>query len=117
MKQFVGCVFVLAALSAGCGSYPAPTQKMVSAEAAVRAAQEVGAAKVPQAQLHVKLAQEQVDKAKALMQDGDNKRAEMMLIRAQSDAELALALSKEESAKTEAQTAMDQVKALQERLK
>jgi hypothetical protein len=90
---------------------------MVSAEAAVRAAQEVGAAKVPQAQLHVKLAQEQVDKAKALMQDGDNKRAEMMLMRAQSDAELALSLAKESAAKNEAQQAMDQVKALQEKLR
>jgi len=90
---------------------------MVSAEGAIRAAQEVGASKVPQAQLHVRLAQEQVDKAKALMQDGDNKRAEMLLLRAQSDAELAVALAREDSAKNEAQQALDQVKALQERLK
>jgi Domain of unknown function (DUF4398) len=117
MRYAVSSVLVVAAFVVGCGSYPAPTQKMVSAEGAIRAAQEVGASKVPQAQLHVKLAQEQVDKAKALMQDGDNKRAEMMLMRAQADAELALSLSKEETSRAEAQQAMDQVKTLQDRLK
>jgi hypothetical protein len=117
MRHLPVSLFVLAAMYMGCGSYPAPQQKMVSAEASIRGAQEVGAARVPQAQLHLKLAQEQVDKAKALMADGDNKRAEMLLLRAQADAELALALAKEDAAKTDAQQSMDQVKALQDRLK
>jgi hypothetical protein len=46
------------------------------------------------------------------MQDGDNRRAELILMRAQADAELALAQAREAQAKTEAQTAVDQVKAL-----
>jgi hypothetical protein len=101
-----------AVLVVGCGSYPAPTERVASAEAGIRGAQEVGANNVPQAALSVKLAQEEVQKAKQLMQDGDNRRAELILMRAQADAELALAQAREAQAKVEAQTAVDQVKAI-----
>src|SRR5262252_8651861 len=101
-----------AIFAAGCGSYPPPTERVSSAEAAIRGAQEVGASSVPAAALSVKLAQEEVQKAKQLMQDGDNKRAELILMRAQADAELALAQSRESQAKNEAQQALEQVKAL-----
>jgi outer membrane murein-binding lipoprotein Lpp len=111
MRQILGFV-VCAVLVAGCGSYPAPTDRVSSAEAAIRGAQEVGSSSVPAAALSVKLAQEEVQKAKQLMQDGDNKRAELILMRAQADAELALAQSREQQAKTEASTALDQVKAM-----
>ena len=111
MKRFLG--LVLGAVSvAACGSYPAPTERLASSEAGIRSAQEIGANNVPQAALSVKLAQEEVQKAKQLMQDGDNRRAELILMRAQADAELALAQAREAQAKTEAQTAVDQVKAL-----
>jgi hypothetical protein len=111
MRHVLG--FVLSAVFVvGCGSYPAPTERVASAEAGIRGAQEVGANSVPQAALSVKLAQEEVQKAKQLMQDGDNRRAELILMRAQADAELALAQAREAQAKTEAQHAVDQVKAL-----
>jgi hypothetical protein len=103
---------VSAVLLAGCGSYPAPTERAASAEAAIRGAQEVGAGAVPSAALSVKLAQEEVQKAKQLMQDGDNKRAELILMRAQADAELALSQAREQQAKTEAEKAVEQVKAM-----
>ena len=67
---------------------------------------------MPAAALSVKLAQEEVQKAKQLMQDGDNRRAELILMRAQADAELALAQAREQQAKTEAEKAVDQVKAI-----
>jgi len=67
---------------------------------------------VPSAALSVKLAQEEVQKAKQLMQDGDNKRAELILMRAQADAELALAQAREQQAKAEAEKAVEQVKSL-----
>jgi hypothetical protein len=104
----LGCV----AFAVGCGGAPPPNDKLASSEAAIRGAEEVGAKGVPQAQLHLTLAQEQVTKAKSLIQDGDNERAEYMLERAQSDAELALALARESSVKAQAQQAIDQVKAL-----
>ncbi len=111
MRHVLGFV-VCALFTAACGSYPAPTERVSSAEAAIRGAQEVGAGNVPQAALSVKLAQEEVQKAKQLMQDGDNKRAEMLLMRAQADAELALAQAREQQAKADAQQAVDQVKAV-----
>ena len=111
MRHLLG--FVLSAVfMAGCGSYPAPTERVASAEAGIRGAQEVGAGNVPQAALSVKLAQEEVQKAKQLMQDGDNKRAELILMRAQADAELSLAQAREQQARNEADKALDQVKSM-----
>jgi hypothetical protein len=42
------------------------------------------------------------------MRDGDNGRADALLLRARSDAELAIALTRDQSAKTEAQKATEQ---------
>ena len=101
-------------LFAGCGSYPPPTERMTTAEAAIRGAEEVGANNVPQAALYMKLAQEQTEKAKRLMQDGYNERAELELKRAQADAELAIAISKEQDTVAKAQAAqakLEQAKA------
>ena len=111
MRHVLGLVPFALALVA-CGSYPAPTERVASAEAAIRGSQEVGANNVPAAALSVKLAQEEVQKAKQLMQDGDNRRAELLLMRAQADAELALAQAREAQAKVEAQAAVDQVKSI-----
>jgi hypothetical protein len=102
----------LALAVAACGSYPPPTERMASSEAAIRGAQEVGSGSVPAAALSVKLAQEEVQKAKQLMQDGDNRRAELVLMRAQADAELALAQAREMQAKTDAAAALEQVKSM-----
>jgi hypothetical protein len=82
----------------GCASAPAPTEQLASAEASMRAARELGAQQVPKAELHLRLAQEQVEKAKKLAADGDNERAGMVLSRAHADAELALALTRESTA-------------------
>jgi hypothetical protein len=101
-----------AASLGGCASYPAPTERMTASQSAVRGAQEVGAQNNPQAALHLKLAQEQVDQARQLMNDGDNKRAEFVLLRGESDAELAIALAREASARNEAQKALDELKQL-----
>lgn len=105
---------LLLALFAGCGSYPPPTERMTTAEAAIRGAEELGASKVPQAALYMKLAQEQTEKAKRLMQDGYNEHAELVLRRAQSDAELAIAIAKEQETQgraQEAQTKLEQARA------
>lgn len=85
-----------------CGSAPQPTERLVSAQAAMRAAKEVGANKNPQAQLHVQLAQEELDRAQKLLEDGENEAAEGMLRRATADAELAVAVAREDHSKQEA---------------
>jgi len=89
---------------------------MSSSEGAIRGAKEAGAESVPQATLHLKLAQEQRDKALELIKNGDNHRAEMLLARAEADAELAVALSHEATAKAEAQKAADEVRGLKKRI-
>jgi len=53
----------LGAAAAGCASYPAPTQRMVDAMATVRGAQEVGADRDPQGQMHLRLTQEELQNA------------------------------------------------------
>src|SRR6476620_4653544 len=78
----IGVLFLIA-----CGSsMPPPSDRLSSAEAAARSARELGADKEPKAQLHLKLATEQIDQAKKLMADGDNKRADLILQRANADA-------------------------------
>jgi hypothetical protein len=83
----------------GCGgSYPVPTQRMADAESAQRSARELGAESTPTAQLSLKLAGEQLEAAKRAIEQGDNRRADFLLIRARADAELALALAREQDA-------------------
>jgi hypothetical protein len=97
---------------AGCASYPAPNAKVATSEAAIRAAEESGAKDVPQAALHLKLAEEQLQTGKNLIGEDKNERAEYVLARAQSDAELAIALSHTAESKDEAGKALDEVKAV-----
>jgi hypothetical protein len=63
----------------------------------------------------VKKAKDQVAEAKKLIENGENHRAEMMLLRAEADAELALALAQELATKNEAAAAQKQVQELRER--
>ena len=79
----------------GCASAPEPTERLASAKAGVRSAQELGASEVPNAALHVKLAEEQIERANKFMKDGENERAEALLQRATADANLAIALTHE----------------------
>jgi hypothetical protein len=109
----IGLGIVLIGVGAGaCASAPAPYERLASSEAAVRGAREVGSEQVPQAALHLKLAEEGVQKAKALMRDGDNKAASFALMRAQADAELALALARENKTKSDAQLVIDKARAI-----
>jgi hypothetical protein len=98
-----------ATIALGCGgSFPAPTQHLADAQSAERSATDLGAANQPQAQLHLQLAREQVEAAKSAIRDGNNEEADRLLARATSDAELAIALTREQGAKTEAQKAATQ---------
>jgi 3-hydroxyisobutyrate dehydrogenase-like beta-hydroxyacid dehydrogenase len=81
---------------------------MADAESAERSAREVGADAQPVAKLEVKLANEQIAQAKALIAAGDNRRADFVLRRARADAELALDLAREQNANAETQKAIEQ---------
>jgi len=103
----------VATLLAACGGAPKPEARMASSEGAIRGAQEAGAANVPQATLHLRLAQEQRDQALGMVKNGDNHRADMLLARAEADAELAVALAREAAAKADAAKATESVEELQ----
>ncbi|MBN1606495.1 MAG: DUF4398 domain-containing protein [Polyangiaceae bacterium] len=97
-----------AALWWGCGAtYPLPAQRMADAESAQRSARELGADSKPTAQLSLKLAGEQIEAAKRAIARGDNRRADFLLVRARADAELALALAREQDALRELKTVAD----------
>ena len=115
MSKFVLGVasFGIVAVSAACaGNFPPPSERLSSAEAASRSAREMGAEKEPKAALHLKYANEQIDQAKLLIAQNENRRADEILARASSDAELALQLAKEQSTRAEAQEAIEKLKAL-----
>jgi hypothetical protein len=100
-----------ASLLAGCGSsFLPPTDRLATAEAAVRSAKELGAAQNPQGKLHLQLAEEQIEQARGLMKDGDNKLADNKLMRASADAELAVVIAKEQGALTETERANEKLK-------
>ena len=106
-------VFGLAgAVAGGCASNP-PLQTEASTSG-IHAAEEVGAADVPQAALHLQLAKEELESAKAFSQAGEKERASSMLGRSEADAELAVALSHKEAEREQAQEAMARVRELRE---
>jgi hypothetical protein len=102
---------VACGLLASCAGVPLRTESSTSE---IRAAEEVGARKVPQAALHLQLANEELAAAKKLSADGEDEMAASMLTRAEADAELAVALSKQASEKKEAMAAMARVRELKE---
>ena len=102
---------VATAIAAGCASVPLRTE---AATSGIRAADEVGAADVPQASLHLQLAREELKRANGLAAEGEREQAVSMLSRAEVDAELALALSREDAEKLEARAAMEQVRQLRQ---
>lgn len=96
---------------AGCGGGSVMVNKEASTSA-IRAAEEVGASKVPSASLYLQLAKEELAAAKILAANGEKEQSESMLSRAQADAELAVALSRGESDKSESTLALEKVRKL-----
>jgi len=111
-KTFIATLVVTLPIAAACASNPPPVERMVAAESSVRAARELGADNVPTAQLHVKLADEEIQKAKALAANDENDRADTMLQRAAADADLALALAREQSSQVQAQRVVKEAQEL-----
>jgi Domain of unknown function (DUF4398) len=95
----MGMAVAVMALGFGCGASTLPTDQLASTEASVRAAQELGATNVPNAELHLRLANEQLAEARKRASNGDDKEATRLLQRARADAELAVSLAREEQAR------------------
>lgn len=92
------------AVAVGCGSsVPPPNDQWSAAEADVGRAQAI-APTVPEARLHLQLAQEDLAKSKQLMGD-DNKRSTNLAVLARVEAQLAFSLAKQASAQDDAMKA------------
>ena len=112
ISSMVLAVAVVAiAIAVGCTSAPLRTETSTSD---IRAAEEAGAAKLPQASIHLQLAKEELDRAKGLAAKGDKEMAASMLLRAEADAELAVALSHGDAEKSEARAAVERVRQLRQ---
>ena len=97
-------------LSAACATAGnAPTERTETSSAAIRAAEEGGAAHSADADVYLRLAKDQFAYAQRLPNPHDKDRVDRLLRRAQVDAELALALAHGEDQKVAAQTAIDKV--------
>src|SRR5258706_6855879 len=103
---------VLGLLSAACAGSPPPQEKVASSEAIVQKASEEGAREVPQAGMYLELAENELERGKALMRAGQNRDAAGELAKAQADAEVALALTKESGTRAAAQRAKARAEAL-----
>ncbi|HEY2510093.1 MAG TPA: hypothetical protein VGI39_04530 [Polyangiaceae bacterium] len=101
MRRSLACLGALVVF-AGCASYPVPVQRMADAEAANRAAEDVGARSDPRAQAHLRLAQRELARSRELVSNGDNERAATLLLRSKADADLALELARESQADADA---------------
>jgi hypothetical protein len=86
----------------GCAGYAVPNDHLANSYANIRAAEATGAASSPDAALHLRIAQEEQAKAKALIADDKNEEADFMTMRANADAELAIAEAREAGARVAA---------------
>ena len=101
----------------GCGGAPVPQDALTAAQSSVKGAEVSGAKDDPKAQLHLKLATEQIEKAKQQIDDGDNEEAARTIERAQADADLALALAEQAQSLKAAKEADEQLGKLKKKLK
>jgi hypothetical protein len=101
----IATIALLAVLTAACGSsFPPPNDEYSAAKTDVGRAESGGAPSVPDAKLHLQLAEEDLQKAKSLI-DQDNKRAGDLIAVARVEAQLALSLAKQQIAEEQARKA------------
>jgi hypothetical protein len=102
----IACLLSFAATAACGASFPPPNDEWAAAQADVGRAEAGGAPSIPNAKLHLQLAQEDLAKSKALI-DNDNKRAADLIAVAKVEAQLALSLAKQLTAEDQAKKAQD----------
>lgn len=96
--RLLAAAIAFAGAAVGCAHTSVIQERLTAVEAPLRAAEEMGAQRVPRAALHMQYAKDQLAAAEKLDDAGRDRRAQLMLMRAQADAELALALVREANA-------------------
>ena len=105
----VGSAVAVAACAVACGaSVPPPNDQWAAAQNDVGRAQAGGASGVPDARLHLQLAQEDLAKSRQLIGQ-DNNRATTLITLARAEAQLASSLAKQATTQDEERQAEDQL--------
>ena len=114
MVRLIGTVLVatFATLLGACGGSALPPARIADTQSAISAAAAVGADNNPQAALHLKMARDQLKQAQALVNDGKDDEARLVLERANADAEVALMITRETVATANARKAEAEVQNL-----
>src|SRR5215472_9163683 len=101
----IAVIGLLSVFTLACGSsLPPPNDEWAAAQTDVGRAEAGGAPNVPDAKLHLQLAQEDLAKSKQLI-DNDNRRAATLIALARVEAQLALSLAKQQLAEDAASKA------------
>ena len=111
-KIGIACVALVALASVGCGGSSLSVDTVAQPQAEIRAAEEAGAAQVPQAALHLKMAKDQLQQGDSLARKGDDDRASRAYARSKADAELSVLLARHAAIRAKAQQAVDKANAL-----
>lgn len=116
-----GAVAAVLALGAGgCATTSAPsggkvpTEQLVEARAAIRSAEELGAEQLPEAAQYLELARIGARDAQKLADRGEGRQAELALLRAEADAELARAMARTAPVRAEAERLQAELQRLRE---
>jgi hypothetical protein len=107
MKPLIASLALLLGL-AGCAHHAKVRADPALAESPARAAEELGAQRVPEAALYLSYSRDELERARQLANQGEEEKAELMTRRAQADAEIALAITKKALADREASTATEE---------
>lgn len=107
-------VLIVGVMLAGCATENVGNIQTENSVAAISSAESIGADKVPQAALHLQMAKEEADRGKNMMANGEKEKANSMLLRAEADANLAIAESHHEQARIEAGQALERVRQLKQ---
>ena len=98
-------LITLAIAVTACGAAVVPSARIASTEAAISAAREIGAHNVPSAALYLHYAELQRGEAQRLAAAGELDSANLRFLRAEADANLSLALTRESVAQGTARQA------------
>ena len=98
----------------GCGAAALPNESLTSAKEAVSAAEAVGAKDEPQADLHLKMAEDGIVEAEKLIAEKRTEEAIPRLERAIADAELARELTNEAEKQRLAEVALERLRNIEQ---
>lgn len=107
-----GVILTALVLCAGCAGDRLPEPQNSQSRAAIRAATEMNADQYASASLYLKMANDEIARAEALIEDDEEEGALRALQRAEVDAELALDLARAEKAREQAREALARVQEL-----